>query len=54
VREAVVLGQTITLMTQGRVVQAGTFEDLRQRPASPFVTEFLRAQAPPAVMGNGS
>ena len=32
---------------QGRVVQQGTFADLAQRPAEPFVTEFLGAQAPP-------
>ena len=50
VREAVVLGDSITLMTEGRVVQAGTFEDLRDRPAAPFVTDFLRAQAPPPHM----
>ena len=54
VREAVVLGHTITLMTQGRVVQDGTFEDLRHRPTSPFVTEFLRAQAPPTAMVGGA
>jgi len=54
VREAVVLGRTITLMTQGRVVQDGTFDDLRHRPASPFVTEFLRAQAPPPAMLDGA
>jgi osmoprotectant transport system ATP-binding protein len=54
VREAVVLGHTITLMTQGRVVQDGTFDDLRHRPTSPFVTEFLRAQAPPTAMVDGT
>jgi osmoprotectant transport system ATP-binding protein len=47
VREAVLLGATITLMRAGRVVQQGTFEDLARRPVEPFVTEFLGAQAPP-------
>ena len=50
-REAAVLGHTITLMTAGRVVQHGTFADLRGRPAEPFVTEFLDAQALPDAPG---
>ena len=50
VREAFVLGTTITLLDQGRVVQHGTFEDLARRPATPLVTEFLRAQSPPRAM----
>ncbi len=51
IREAARLGRTITLMTAGRVVQQGTFADLAERPASPFVTQFLTAQtlAAPAV-----
>jgi osmoprotectant transport system ATP-binding protein len=51
VREAVVLGATITLLNAGRVVQHGTFDDLARRPAEPFVTTFLEAQRPPAAMG---
>ena len=47
VREAVLLGAAITLMRAGRVVQQGTFADLAHKPAEPFVTEFLSAQAPP-------
>jgi osmoprotectant transport system ATP-binding protein len=47
VREAVLLGTTITLLLHGRVVQQGSFADLARRPAQPFVAEFLRAQAPP-------
>lgn len=47
VREAALLGSTITLLRHGRVVQQGTFADLAQRPAEPFVTEFLVAQALP-------
>ena len=49
IREAARLGRTITLMTAGRVVQQGTFADLVERPATPFVRQFLTAQtlAPP-------
>jgi osmoprotectant transport system ATP-binding protein len=50
VREAVVLGTTIALLRAGRIVQQGAFADLARRPAEPFVTEFLRAQAPPAAL----
>ncbi|MGH6689181.1 MAG: ATP-binding cassette domain-containing protein [Gammaproteobacteria bacterium] len=50
VAEAVLLGATISLMTGGRVVQHGSFEELARRPAEPFVTEFLSAQAPPPEM----
>ncbi|MBM3219177.1 MAG: ATP-binding cassette domain-containing protein [Candidatus Rokubacteria bacterium] len=50
VREAFVFGAGITLLNHGRVVQHGTFADLARRPASPFVAEFLRAQAPPPEM----
>jgi osmoprotectant transport system ATP-binding protein len=44
IREAAVLATTISLLTAGRVVQHGTFADLVQRPATPFVTQFLTAQ----------
>jgi len=44
IREAALLGSTITLMTAGRIVQQGAFADLVERPASPFVTQFLTAQ----------
>jgi osmoprotectant transport system ATP-binding protein len=50
VAEAVLLGAAISLMTGGRVVQQGSFEELARRPAEPFVTEFLGAQAPPPEM----
>lgn len=42
--EAGYLGDTIILLNEGRVVQKGTLEDLRQSPAEPFVTDFLLAQ----------
>ncbi len=50
IREAAILGETITLMTEGRMVQHGTFLDLATRPSSGFVTAFLEAQKPPADM----
>jgi osmoprotectant transport system ATP-binding protein len=50
IREAFLLGSTITLMNSGRVVQQGAFRDLARHPADPFVAEFLRAQAPPPQM----
>ena len=50
VREAFVFGATITLLSEGRVVQQGPFTELARRPATPFVAEFLRAQAPPPEM----
>jgi ABC-type proline/glycine betaine transport system ATPase subunit len=31
-------------MNEGRVVQIGTLDDLRTKPASAFVTEFITAQ----------
>ena len=48
IREAMLLGHTITVMTAGRTVQHGTFADLVERPATPFVTQFLSAQTLPA------
>jgi osmoprotectant transport system ATP-binding protein len=45
--EAAFLGDHLVLLQEGRVVQEGTFEDLVQRPADPFVTRFVRAQRPP-------
>jgi osmoprotectant transport system ATP-binding protein len=50
IREAVLFGTTLTLMTRGRVVQQGTFADLAGHPADPFVSEFIGAQAPPPEM----
>jgi osmoprotectant transport system ATP-binding protein len=50
VGEAVLFGTAISLMTRGQIIQGGRFEDLARRPADPFVTEFLRAQAPPPEM----
>ncbi len=50
IREAAIFGHTITLMTEGRIVQRGSFTDLSTNPASPFVTAFLNAQKPTEEM----
>jgi osmoprotectant transport system ATP-binding protein len=42
--EAAYFGDTIVLMKEGRIVQQGNLADLRERPAEPFVLEFLKAQ----------
>jgi len=47
IREAAILGETITLMTEGRIVQHGSFHDLATNPSSEFVTAFIQAQELP-------
>jgi osmoprotectant transport system ATP-binding protein len=42
--EAAFFGHVLVLMQDGRVVQRGSLEDLVHRPASDFVTRFVRAQ----------
>lgn len=42
--EAAYLGDEIVLMNEGRIVQRGSIVDLRENPASSFVTEFINAQ----------
>ena len=42
--EAAYLGDAIVLMNEGRIVQQGSIADLKDRPATPFVTEFINAQ----------
>ncbi|MBI1181675.1 MAG: ATP-binding cassette domain-containing protein [Alphaproteobacteria bacterium] len=42
--EAAFFGDLIVLMRAGRIVQQGAVADLLERPAAPFVTEFVRAQ----------
>ncbi len=42
--EAAYLGNEIVLMNEGRIVQRGSAEDLRDRPANAFVSEFINAQ----------
>jgi osmoprotectant transport system ATP-binding protein len=48
--EAAYLADQIVLMSEGRVVQIGTLEDMRTKPAGPFVTEFINAQRALAVI----
>src|SRR5438105_11490541 len=42
--EAAYLGDEIVLMNEGRIVQQGSLSDLREKPASDFVCEFINAQ----------
>ena len=42
--EAAYLGNDIVLMNEGRIVQQGSIGDLQEKPASPFVSEFINAQ----------
>jgi osmoprotectant transport system ATP-binding protein len=42
--EAAYLGGQIVLMNEGRIVQQGSIVDLRERPASNFVSDFINAQ----------
>lgn len=42
--EAAYLGDEIILMNEGEIVQRGSMTDLRDRPATEFVSEFVNAQ----------
>ena len=42
--EAGYVGDSIVLMREGQIVQQGTLDDLRERPADDFVSEFITAQ----------
>jgi osmoprotectant transport system ATP-binding protein len=42
--EAAFLGDRISVMQAGRIVQTGTLRDLLDTPADPYVTEFISAQ----------
>ena len=42
--EAAYLGDEIVLMSEGRIVQRGTLSELREQPATSFVSEFITAQ----------
>jgi len=44
--EAAFFGHTVTLMSEGRIIQHGPFEELVLKPKEPFVTEFIMAQRP--------
>ncbi len=45
--EAAFFGHTVTLLDGGVIAQHGAFPDLAERPAGPFVAEFINAQRPP-------
>jgi osmoprotectant transport system ATP-binding protein len=42
--EASYVGDEIVLMNEGRIVQQGSINDFRERPANEFVSEFINAQ----------
>jgi osmoprotectant transport system ATP-binding protein len=42
--EAAYLGDTIVLLKEGQIVQQGTLEDFKGKPATEFVAQFLNAQ----------
>ena len=42
--EAAYLGDEIVLINEGAVIQRGTLKDLREQPASSFVSDFITAQ----------
>ena len=42
--EAGYIGDSIVLMREGRIVQQGTLDDLREQPTDDFVSEFITAQ----------
>jgi osmoprotectant transport system ATP-binding protein len=48
--EAIYFSNEIVLMNEGRIVQKGTITDLRERPADPFVSEFINAQRGVAIV----
>jgi osmoprotectant transport system ATP-binding protein len=43
--EAAYFGDEIVLMNEGRIEQRGSLDDLRRRPVSSFVSEFVNAQS---------
>jgi len=45
--EAAYFGDHVVLLEKGRIVQQGVLRDLVQRPASPFVTQFVESQRGP-------
>jgi osmoprotectant transport system ATP-binding protein len=44
VAEAAWFAERLVLLRDGKVVQDGSLDDFRSRPADTFVTQFLRAQ----------
>ncbi len=52
--EAVKLGNRISLMEGGRIVQTGSAEDIVLRPANAYVAEFVRHLNPLTVLKSGT
>ncbi len=52
--EAAYLGDHLVLLRDGSVVQRGTLDDLLNRPADEFVTQFISAQRSPLEAAGGS
>ncbi len=48
--EAAYLADKIVLMNEGRIVQQGSIADLREKPASAFVSDFINAQRSLAIL----
>jgi osmoprotectant transport system ATP-binding protein len=51
INEAAFFADQIILMRAGQVVQMGNAQDLRDRPADPFVTQFVQAQQGRVMFG---
>jgi glycine betaine/proline transport system ATP-binding protein len=52
--EALKLGNTIAILEGGRIVQAGTAEDILLRPADDYVAEFVKHMNPLNVLRGNS
>jgi osmoprotectant transport system ATP-binding protein len=44
IHEAAYFGDAIVMMRDGQIIQRGTFAELDNNPADPFVTQFINAQ----------
>ena len=42
--EAAYLGDQILVLKEGKIIQEGTLDDLRERPSDEFISEFISAQ----------
>ncbi|MCB0417185.1 MAG: ATP-binding cassette domain-containing protein [Bdellovibrionaceae bacterium] len=49
VGEAAYLGDSITLLRKGTIIQHGTFSEFNAKPKDPFVSRFINAQRIPEV-----
>jgi osmoprotectant transport system ATP-binding protein len=45
--EAAYFADTVVLLNEGRIAQQGSMRDLMERPATPFVAQFVQAQRSP-------